>query len=288
MKLEYISARGDTLSLIEGENYKIVNFDNQTAVASNISSVVIGGADGDTVNSIQAQPRTIIFDLRIFQDVEITKRNILSVIKLKQKGKIRWEQNNRIVEIEGVVESIDMPRWNNEVTMQITLHCEQPFWEDIESVFDEINEYIALHYFTDYANDMLYFTEEGIPFGEYDRTRSRLINNAGDVAVGLDIRIDAFSTVTNPIIRSENGKFFGVGYGTGNKKVVMQAGDVILINTGKDMKSVTLNGQNMLGKIKPNSTWLQLEAGDNIFAVDSDEHIVENMNFTLTYKRRYV
>ncbi len=128
MKFEYISARGDTLSLTGDKNYRLVNIDNQTSVDSNISSVVIGGTDGDTVNNIQAQPRTIILDLRIIADVEATKRAILNVIKLKQNGIIRWEQENKIVEITGVVESIDMPRWSNAVTMQVSLHCEQPFW----------------------------------------------------------------------------------------------------------------------------------------------------------------
>lgn len=288
MKFEYISARGDVLSLLNGENFKLVNIDGQTAVTTDISSVVLGGSDGDTVNNIQAQPRTIVLDLQIFSNVEITKRNILQIIKLKQEGTIRWEQADKIVEITGVVESIEMPRWQNGIVMQVTLHCSQPFWEDIDAIISQINESIDLHYFTTYPNDMLYFTEEGIPLGEFDITRTRVIHNAGDVSVGLDIEIIAFDTVTNPIIYAENGKFFGIGYGTGNKKVVMNAGDIIRITTGKDNKTVTLNGTSLLGKIKPNSTWLQLAAGDNVFSIDSDEQVVGNMVFSLTYKRRYI
>lgn len=288
MKFEYISARGDRLSLLNNESFKLVNIDNQTAVASNLSSVLIGGADGDTINNIQAQPRTIILDLRILKDVELTKRSILNVIKLKQKGKIRWEQEDKIVEITGLIESIEMPRWENGVIMQISIHCGQPFWEDIDETVSEINQFLDLHYFTDYPNDMLYFPDDGIVIGEYDVTRSRTINNTGDVSVGMEILINAFDTATNPIIRSATGEFFGIGHGTGNRQVVMNAGDVIRINTKKDEKAVTLNGVNMLGKIKPNSTWLQLQAGTNVFSIDSDEQGVENMTFQLTYKKRYV
>lgn len=289
MNFEYISVRGDKLSLINNEKFKLVNFNGQTSAASNVSSIVVGGSDGDTVNNIQAQPRPIILDLKIIDnDVERTKREILTVIKLKQQGTIRWEQADKIVEIKGKVESIEMPRWNNNVTMQVSLHCEQPFWEDIDVIVSEINEAIALHYFTEYPNDMLYFPEEGIVIGEYDITRTRVVHNAGDVSVGLNIEINAHDVVTNPIIYSDTGQFFGIGYGTGNKQVVMQAGDVIRINTGKDEKSVTLNGVSLLGKIKPNSTWLQLAAGENIFSIDSEEQAAENMSFALTYKRRYV
>lgn len=288
MKFEYISPRGDTLSLMNQENFKLVNIDAQTEAKSNVSSIVIAGIDGDTVNNMQAEPRSLVLDLRILHNVEVTKRNILSVIKLKQQGTIKWEQADKVVQIKGFVESIEMPRWNDAVTMQITLHCDQPFWEDIDEIVSNINETINLHYFTDYPNDMLYFPEAGIVIGEYDITRTRVVHNAGDVSVGLDIEITAFAQVTNPIIYSDAGTFFGCGYGTGNKQVVMQAGDIIRISTGKDSKVVTLNGQSILGKIKPGSTWLQLVAGDNVFSVNSDEAEVENMSFSLTYKRRYV
>lgn len=288
MKFDYYSKSGVMLSLTNGQNYKLVNIDSQTSATSNISSIVIGGVDGDTVNNIQAQPRTIVLDLRITADVEKTKRNILNVIKLKQQGTIRWEQDNKVVEITGIVESIDMPRWSKAVTMQITLHCEQPFWEDIDNIISDINEAIDLHYFTSHTNDMLYFPEAGIALGEYDVTRTRVIHNTGDVSVGLDIEIIAYDTATNPIIHAASGKFFGCGYGTGNKKVTMSAGDVIKISTGKNEKAVTLNGTSILGKVKPNSAWLQLEAGDNTFSINSDEETVTNMSFSLTYKRRYV
>lgn len=288
MKFDYIARNGDILSLTNDENFKLVNIDAQTAVTSDISSMAVGGMDGDLVNNIQAQPRTIVLDLRILHDVELTKRRILDIIKLKQKGKIRWEQANKTVVIEGIIEAIEMPRWNNEVMMQVTMHCDQPFWEDVDDFVAEINDAINLHYFTEYKNDMLYFPVEGIPFGEIDMLRSRGINNAGDVAVGMDIEITAVKTCTNPIIYASDGSYFGCGHGTGSKKVVMQAGDIIKIRTVKGEKGAMLNGVSILNKIKPNSTWLQLEAGPNTFSIDADEDEIDNMIFNLTYKRRYV
>lgn len=181
-----------------------------------------------------------------------------------------------------------MPRWNNSVAMQISMHCEQPFWEDIENAIQQINDAINLHYFTTYPNDMLYFPVDGIPFGEYDLSRTRKFVNGGDVAVGMEIEIVAFGTVTNPIIYNADGNFFGIGHGTGSKKVVMSSGDVLNISTRKGKKSVNLNGTSLLGKIKPQSTWLQLEAGENTFTINSDETVTNNMTFNLLYKQRYI
>lgn len=285
---KYISDRGDILPLSEAEKFALVNIDSQTAAATSISSLVIGGADGDIVNNVQANPRTIVLDLRMLEDVERTKRSILDVVKLKQKGRLVWEQDNRTLEIEGVVEIIDMPRWNNAVMMQITLHCSQPFWEDADYIISQISEAIDLHYFTDMPDDMLYFPDDGIPLGEYDVTRTKTFYNSGDVAVGMEIEIVAFDTVTNPIIYAQDGSFFGIGYGTGAKKVVMQAGDVIRINTRRNEKAVTHNGINSIALIRPQSKWIQMQTGENQFTINSDDESFENMTFSLVYKQRYI
>lgn len=290
MKLDFISARGDRLPLVSNELFQLVHVDGMTTAATSISSSNIGSADGDIVNNVQANARAITFDLRINNgvDVEEAKRAVLRVVKIKQLGTLEWTQNNRTVTISGIVESVDMPRWSNAVTLQIAMYCSQPFWEDIDFVVRQINEAIDLHYFTDTAGDMLYFPEEGIPLGEYDTTRTKNVENFGDVAVGMEINVVAFDTVTNPIIYDGNGNFFGVGYGDGEKRVQMVAGENMVITTHKGRKNVILNGKSLLTKLRPRSTWLQLEAGDNTFSINSDDDSVTNMTFSIIYKQQYI
>lgn len=285
---EFVSQRGDTLSLSANNDFILTHIDGQTTASASLSSSVIGGVDGDSVNNMQADFRSLIFDLRIKDDVDVeeAKRRILRVIKLKQNGTIVWEQNGRTVEITGKVERIDMPRWAKGIVMQVEMHCEQPFWEDIEEVVEQISEAVGLHYFTDEPTDMLYFLEDGIVLGEYDSTRSKNFFNEGDVSVGLEIDIIALAPVTNPIIYDADGNFFGVGYA--GKSVTMQSGDKIVIRTHRGRKSVTLNGVSIFDKIKPNSTWLQLATGDNRFAINSDDDALDNMMFSLIYKQRYI
>lgn len=290
MKLDYISARGDTLPLVGNNLFTLTNVDGQTYAAASIASNVVGGVDGAVVNSVQANARSIVLDLRINSgvDVETAKREVLKVVKIKQRGTLSWTQNGRTVTITGVVESVEMPRWNNAVKMQITMYCDQPFWENVDNVVHEISEAISLHYFTDDINEMLYFPTDGIVLGEYDAARTNEFYNDGDVAVGLEISITAFAEVTNPIIYDGNGNFFGIGYGDGDKQVKMSMGDNIIVKTHKGKKSVTFNGQNVLSKLRPRSTWLQLAAGHNVFTINSDDDSLINMTFTLTYKQRYV
>lgn len=287
-QLLYISQRGNTFDLTDNEYCWLLNVDGQTAAATDIAAVVVGGIDGDEINNIQAQPRGIILDLRIKQhvNVESAKRAILNYIKIKQSCTLQWTQNNKVVTISGVVDSISMPRYENGVTMQVSIHCGQPFWQDLNEIITEISDAIDLHYFTDQVGGMLYFTDVGRPLGEIDTSRTRSFLNEGDVAVGMIIEIFALKTVTNPIMYDQNNNFFGVGYGS--KSVVMNAGDKLIINTNKGHKSVYLNDTPLFDKIKPQSTWLQLEAGENEFSVNSDDVEIDNMVFTLEYKQRYV
>ena len=290
MELIYISQWGEAMSLTENPYFFLTNVDGMTAANTSISSIVIGGIDGDTINNIQAQPRPMVFDLRIKSgvNVEEAKRAILQVVKLKQRCTIRWTQNNRTVTISGVVDSVEMPRFNKAVTMQFSIHCDVPYWQDVENIVAEINEFKALQYFTDDPYDMLYFPDGGIAFSEYDTSRTRTFVNYGDVSVGMVIEIIAVGTVTNPIIYDQNGNFLGVGYGTSTQKVTMNEGDVMIINTNIGQKSVTMNGVSLLNKIKPLSTWIQSDAGENEFSINSDDSAVDNMIFTATYSQRYL
>lgn len=286
----YKSARGEILPLTENNFFWLIGVDGQTGVASSIYASTIGGVDGDAVNNVQAMPRTLVFYLRIKSgvNVEEAKRNILRIIKPKQRGSVEWTQDSRTVSISGYVEEISMPRWESGVVMTISVHCDQPFWEDVDYTVQHINEYIDLHYFTDSRTDMLYFEDSGIAFGEYDTTRTKTFRNSGDVAIGMEISIVALDTVTNPIIYDENGDFFGCGYGDGEKQIVMKAGDNIVITTHRGGKTVKLNGESIFTKIKPRSKWLQLAAGENTFTVNSDDESFSNMTFSLSYKQRYV
>lgn len=290
MKFDYISARGDRLPLATNDLFQLVHIDGMTAAATSIASNTIGGADGDIVNNVQANPRPIVIDLRIKSGVSVeeAKRAVLRVVKIKQTGTLEWTQHDKTVTISGIVESVDMPRWSDAVMLQLTMYCSQPFWEDVDYVVQQISEAVALHWFVDSPVGMLCFPSDGIALGEYDTIRTKHFHNNGDVSVGLEISIVAFDTVTNPIIYDGDGNFFGVGYGSGAKQVQLQAGDNVIITTHKGNKDIRLNGQSILPKLRPQSTWLQLQAGDNSFTINSDDDSITNMSFSLIYKQRYV
>lgn len=289
MRLEFISAKGDIMPLTGNSKFKLSNVDGITSASVEISSSTVASMDGDFVNNKRTMPRSIVLDLSIESDVENVKRYILQYVKPKLKGTLRMTQNDRTTQISGVIESIEMPRFTNSATMQITLYCSQPYWEDIENSSQEISEVLDLFYFTDNEeseieseeDNMLYFPEEGLPFGEYDTNRTKVLTNEGDVEIGLEIHIVALGNVTNPVIYNAEGEFIGVD-------LTLAGGDEVIISTGKGEKTIRVNGENKISKIRNGSTWLQLAVGENEFTIDSEDGTEGNMYFTLTYRQRYV
>lgn len=63
-KFDFISQRGDVLSLSANPDFILTHIDGQTTASASVSSNVIGGVDGDTVSNMQAEARPLIFDLR--------------------------------------------------------------------------------------------------------------------------------------------------------------------------------------------------------------------------------
>lgn len=281
MKLEFISAKGSILPLTNNSRFKLSNVDGITSASVELSSATVASMDGDFINNKRTIPRGIVLDFAIESDVENVKRYILQYIKPKQKGTLRWTQEGREIQIEGIVEAIEMPRYSSQVIMQVTMYCSQPYWEDIDYIVQEISETIDLHYFTRYEDDMLYFTEEGAPFGEYDVNRTKTFENTGDVEVGLTINIVALGEVENPVIYNSAGEYIGVD-------VALSQGDEIVITTEKGNKTITMNGTNIVSKIREGSTWLQLPTGEDEFTIDSTDGTEGNMYFTIIYKQRYV
>lgn len=282
LKLEYITEKGAVLPLTNNSKFKLSNVDGITLAEVDISSTTVSGMDGDFVTAKTTQPRSIVLDISIeTADVETVKRYIMQYIKPKQTATLRMTQNDRVTQIKGIVESIEMPRFSNAVTMQVSLYCSQPYWEDVDSTVTEITEVLDMHYFTDEPDDMLYFIDDGIVMGEYDANRTKTIVNDGDVSVGMDIHIIALGGVTNPVLYKSNGEYIGAD-------VTMETNDEIIIKTGKGEKSITMNGENIMSKLRRGSTWLQLDTGYEDYTIDSEDGTESNMYFNIVYRRRYV
>ena len=281
VSLQYIGANGGLIDLLNNP-YFYTTVDGLTGVDAALSAATTPGMDGDKINNVRTQPRGIVLDLTIKHsaNVEEAKQYVLRTIKHKQSGKLLFHHGGRDMEIAGVVESIHMPRFKQGVTMQVTLHCSSPYWQDVENVLLEISRVLNMHYFP-LDQGGLAFPVDGVVMGEYDLNMTRTYTNDGDAECGMVITIIALGDVVNPTIYKVDGSFIGI-------KDNLVSGDEVIINTNRGEKAIMKNGVNALSKIKPGSKFIQLETGDNVLTIGSDGDTAGNVYFTLSFKRRFI
>lgn len=280
--LDFISAKGAAMPLLGNQYFSLTGVDGFTTLASNLASVTVPSVDGDTVTNIQAQPRTVVLYLRLKQaaGIETAKRYIFQYIKPKLSGTLQLNQDGRQIELAGIVETIELPRFDQGCTMAVTMHCSQPYWQDVDFVVQMISQIIDLHYFPDDQGGLA-FPQSGLPFGAYDNDLTRTLDNAGDVDTGCVITIVALGEVVNPKIwNNQTGAFIGIDD-------TLAGNDQVIINTIKGQKTVTKNGVNIIDKISAGSTFLQIETGQNELTISADSGL-EYVYFTITYKQLYV
>lgn len=280
-KLIYKSHDGKTLDLFNNDIFDLINADGLTVANTSIATTTTPQIDGDELQNIQANPRPLTLDLQIKSglDVERAKRAILDVIKIKKRGTLTYIQGtgteNRTIEISGVVQTVSMPRFTNTVIMQVSIYCNDSFWQDVNDVIVEISRVLAAHHFA------VYFPIGApIPLGVIDRQMQQTYINDGDVDTGLIITIIATGTVENPKIYNQNGEFIGIDD-------TLNANDKIVINTYKGKKTITKNGVSIIGKISAGSVFLRMETGTNVFSIDADSGDAF-MYFYVSFKRRFI
>lgn len=284
MKLEFIAANGQVLDLLSNPLFKIANIDGLTSVNVALAKSTTAGVDGSVITGRRTEDRTIILDLVIDHwRVESAVREILSYIKPKEQGQLRWTTATRSWVIPANVEVIDTPRTSEPpVHMQIDFTCPEPYWSDVDFIIGEVGDVIPAHYFTDDPSDQLFFTSEGQAFGIIDLEQSQTFVNEGDTSVGIIITIVALGTVINPKIYNLKGEFIGVN-------LTMSANQELVIDTRKMHKSIRLNGQNKLGSLIRGSTFLQMETGSNEFTILHDSDVdTGSCYFTIAYQPQHV
>lgn len=162
----------------------------------------------------------------------------------------------------------------------LTFTACNPFWSEIE----ELKTDIAL-WKGDFSFDLEISEDAGIEMGH--REPSLIVNvfNDGDVECGIKVHFKALATVINPsIVNVDTQEFIKI-----NK--TMEAGEIIILTTDFGNKRVesSLNGitTNAFNYVDFQSTFLQLNTGDNLFRYDADENI-DNLEVTIYYTPQYL
>ena len=164
----------------------------------------------------------------------------------------------------------------------ITFKCLSPFWLETQVHREDIAGWVADWYFPtvilrDDPNSMIY--------GHREINIIVDVFNDGHVSTGMTIQFRALGELTNPQLFNVNTReYMKINYS-------MVAGDVLTVNTNYGEKGITLLRagleSNIYRYMDVDSTFLQLDIGDNIFRYDADAGIT-NLEVSIFYDQKYL
>lgn len=276
-KLILENERGQQLRLTQNESKYVINtIDGLTPPAASLS-LIDNINDGAEFIHERTGARSIVIDMNIVGSVEANRIELYNYVKNGKYIKIYFENERRDVWIDGRVESIDIDQFTNATTCQIGIVCPDTWWKDVQEAINNINTVQAAFIFP-------FSIEEPIPMSTYDTIQILNLINKGDIACGMTIEIEARGNIQNPIIYNRETREY-IGFGSEENPFLMQAGDKIVITTHRNNKMVTLIRNavetNIFNYLTKGSTFLQVDAGDNIFTYSAD---IGDENINITFK----
>lgn len=292
MELILTNKNGKTLDLLNNDSKFILSGCQALhGIETQIQDVSSPYLDGTIVEGVKALPRGISMTFTLIPDIKKSIDFFTSVVKSKQWVTLTQTENNKTITIKGIATIPPYTRMEALCKIQLDIYCNQPYWEDLNSIIGAISLILPKLFFP--YDTGQYFTpvngfNGGRVFSVYDMNAEKTFNNDGDVAVGMNIRIIALGEITNPRISCSTGEQNGWWM---QLNVTLQENDEVEINTTKGNKyikingSTTYNGRPVLSYLTFNGyDWLQLETGDNTFNITPTS---DDVYFNITYKRRW-
>lgn len=278
IKLIYENEKGQSIEFSVWSSFFLEDFEGLDGLKNNIYTAKGMNQDGATYISSNLDMRNIVIQGKIKNNANYNKPRMISILNPKLQGKLTVIDGEMTKYIRCRIEKAPTISNDNIPQFVMSLLCPNPFFYDKEFKTD-----IAL-----WQGDFefpLEIEEQGILLGH--REPSLIVNviNKSDLKCPLRIEFKALATLTNPSILNVNTQeFIKI-----NK--TMTAGEVISITTGFGDKRVEskLNGvtTNAFNYIDFQSTFLQLDVGDNLFRYNADENI-DNLEVSIWYMPMYL
>lgn len=272
--------KGRQIKFTNNKDYAITEIDGLNPPSANIVTSETSLFDGEKFESAKTESRQLEIAIAIQRNAEENRIALYNVVRIKQYIKVLYKNGKRNVFIEGYVSDFSIDYFAQTQEATISILCPEPYFKDAEEIIAGVNLIISKFTFP-FAIE----STKKVTLGEYEEVLEANVVNDGDVQSGMVIEIHANGEVKNPVIYNrETTEFFGV-------MIEMEAGDSIYINTIKGQKSVRLFRDaeyiNIFNNIKPYSSWLQLEQGDNIFTYEAEDDTTNNMDVTFSYRYLY-
>lgn len=245
------------------ENFQVIKITGLNPPNSQINTTKVAKLDGSKFNSSTLNDRNIVITIKLNGDVEKNRIKLYSFFRPKEECKFYYKNGSRDIYIEAYTQNVECDLFSNNETVQVSLLCPSPYFKSIEEIIDDISKVIPMFEFP------FAIEEEGIEFSILEQSKVTNVYNNSELETGTIIEIDIYGTMEKIQINNvSTGEKFIINY-------KFRPSDKVIINTNKGSKSIRLirNAEttNIFSAINKNSSFFQLNIGDNLFSYLADD-----------------
>ena len=264
---------GKTLVLTDNQMFDVVEIDglDPPDVVLNMSHEI--GADGSVFNSSYVDNRQIIITLAISKGCGSVRDTLYQFFQQKKQLTLMFSNDVRDVKMSCYVKSFRISIFAKKQTVQITLICPKPYFDNSYSLT------YAVPMMDGTLSFPIEFSAEGMEFSNTAVIKD--IINSGDCETGITATMRFFFETKNPVIRNmTTGDYFGIG-------LTLNVGDTIsfcTVNKNKYANRITSGGtvSSVATKLIPGSSWIQMVPGENLLSLDSDDGVYFDATIEIT------
>ncbi|MCB2340903.1 phage tail family protein [Clostridium estertheticum] len=289
--ITFINSLGEELVLTNSAPFLLQSFTQSGNV--NIYSSKNMNQDGKNYQGNTLDIMDISLEVALIgntkEELQRYKNKIIKILNPKNgEGWLCYKNNINERKVKCIINKIpffNIINSNRIYNGLISLTANNPFWTDLIEDKEEIALWKGDFSFSEDGSDGFELIDDGIEIGHRELSLIVNILNSGDVECGMRIEFKALATLTNPNILNVNtGEYIKINKG-------MVAGEVVSISTYFGSKKIDsiLNGvtTNIFNYIDFQSTFLQLDVGDNLFRYNSDTGI-DNLEVNIYYQQQYL
>lgn len=271
---------GERLTLTQLHSAYTVTYSGFGPVEAEVATSSRGTANGSKINSARRGGRNIVLNVYIHGNVEQNRIRLYRFFTPGHMVKLYYRNGSRDVYTEGVVESFPSDQFAPVQTAQISILCESPYWAGAQEIVQDISNVVSAFRFP------FSIPAAGVPFSTIMSHAYVNMYNGGDEPTGFMVTIFAREDVTGPVIYNAitNEALRVTG--------VLTKGHTMTINTNTGNKRITITDPagivtNAIHRKQTESSWLQLDAGNNYIAYAAEAGI-ESMLVTLRHRDLFV
>lgn len=261
---------------------------NPPPATLNMSNIY--GMDGARANTRFLNTRNIVLTMRLRGDQEASRQELYRFMSSKDALRFFFQNNNRNVYIDGIVETTEDDMFVRSQSMQVSIICPDPFFRDVNEHVVELQNTAAGFTFP-FSIDQ----DDPIEFSSYEDHRTTEVDILTMTETPFELFIEPLETLPYWTAFRIQNLLTGEKIGQAGWPVALdtfEPGDVLYINTDPFRPQfIATRGTavyNRIPAMDSGSTFFQLHPGQNVFGYNTSPGTdASKIRVTMKYRNLY-